>query len=80
MTAVYDDKGRHFILYIPDDDVLYIKDVLEWAQDHYLENLMAKGEDYTRFKEIRAEIIGRVVKQLEGINDDSPCVQMEEVK
>ena len=65
MTRVVDDKGTHCVVLIHEDDILYMKDVLEWASEHYLDDLKTKGEDYTRFDRIRKDIISKYVKQLE---------------
>jgi hypothetical protein len=43
MTRVMDDKGTHCVVLIHEDDILYMKDVLEWASEHYLNNLKTKG-------------------------------------
>lgn len=69
MTRVMDDKGTHCVVLIHEDDILYMKDVLEWASEHYLDNLKARGGDYTRFDQIRKEIISKYIKQLEDDNE-----------
>lgn len=65
MTRVMDDKGIHCVVLIHEDDILYMKNVLEWASEHYLDNLKTKEEDYTRFDQRRKGIISKYVKQLE---------------
>lgn len=72
MTRVVDDKGTYCVVLVHEDDRLYIKNVLEWAAEHYLDNLKAKGEDYTRFDKIRKEVISKYIKQLEDSNEQQP--------
>ena len=64
-TTVIDDRGKHYVILVHEEDRLYMKEVLEWAADHYLDNLKMKGGDYTRFDTIKKEIISKYSKQLE---------------